>query len=114
LKATDNYFENQPEPYRGFLLALRSFLLKDPQLSESLKYGMPVYSYKGRMLCYLWIHKKLKQPYLLVVDGKLIDDPLLLQEKRSRMKIFLMDINKNIPLKTIDQLIKKMKKLRDE
>jgi len=75
---------------------------------------MPVYSYKGRMLCYLWIHKKLKQPYLLVVDGKLIDDPLLLQEKRSRMKIFLMDINKNIPLKTIDQLIKKMKKLRDE
>jgi len=114
LKATDNYFENQPEPFKGFLLALRHFLLKDPHLSESLKYGMPFYSYKGKMICYLWTHKKLKQPYLGIVDGGLITDSRLLQEERSRMKIFLMDINKDIPIKPLDQLLKKMKKLRDK
>jgi len=30
------------------------------------------------------------------------------------MKIFLMDINKDIPIKPLDQLLKKMKKLRDK
>jgi len=106
--------KTSPSRSKDFLWALRNFLLKDPLLTESLKYGMPFYSYKGRMICYLWTHKKLRQPYLGIVDGGLIDDSRLLQEKRSRMKIFLMDIDKDIPLKTLDQLLKKMKKLRDK
>jgi hypothetical protein len=53
------------------------------------------------MFCYLWTHKKFKQPYIGFVEGKKIDHPLLIQEKRAMMKIMLMDPGKDIPIKTI-------------
>lgn len=53
------------------------------------------------MFCYLWVHKKYHQPYIGIVEGKRFNHPLLLQEKRSRMKIMLVDPYKNLPIKTI-------------
>jgi hypothetical protein len=48
---------------------------------------MPSFSYKGKVFCYLWFHKKHKQPYLLMVEGKRLNHPDQIQENRSRMKI---------------------------
>ncbi|MEO5583108.1 MAG: DUF1801 domain-containing protein, partial [Saprospiraceae bacterium] len=61
--------------------------------------------YKGRMFCYLWVHKKYKQPYIGFVEGKHFDNPKLIQEKRSRMKIILFDPTKDLPIKTIISLL---------
>jgi len=53
------------------------------------------------MFCYLWVHRKFKQPYIGLVEGKRLDIPELIIEKRSRMKIMLMDPDKDLPVKRI-------------
>ncbi len=59
------------------------------------------------MFCYLWIHKKLKEPYMGIVEGKHFDEVFLIQENRSRMKIMLFDVNEDLPLKQIEIIIRK-------
>ena len=108
LKPADNYFLQQEEPLKGCLLALRKMITSfDPAIIESWKYGMPFYCYNGKMFCYLWVHKKFKQPYIGIVEGGKINHPLLIQEKRARMKIMLVDPLKDIPVKTIDDILKR-------
>jgi hypothetical protein len=58
------------------------------------------------MFCYLWTHKKYGQPYIGFVEGKHLDDPHLLTEKRARMKILLLDPAKDIPIGRVDRLLK--------
>ena len=112
MTGADNYFMQQDEPYRGCLLALRSIILShDEGITESLKYGMPFYTYNGRMFCYLWTHKKYRQPYLGIVEGKWVDHPLLLQEKRARMKILLTDPEQDIPADLINSMLEQLLRL---
>ena len=102
----DNFFLNQQEPAKGCLLALREIILKqDPHVSAAWKYGMPFFCYKGKMFCYLWVHKKFNQPYLGIVEGKRLNHPGLLIEERSKMKIMLFDPKKDLPLKTIEKIL---------
>ncbi|HKR07196.1 MAG TPA: DUF1801 domain-containing protein [Bacteroidia bacterium] len=107
LRPADVYFLQKPEPLKSCLQFLRQHILKqDKNISEEWKYGMPFYCYKGKMFCYLWIHKKFQQPYLGIVEGKKINHPDLIMEKRARMKILLLDAEKNIPLKKINAILK--------
>ncbi len=102
MKAIDDFFDRQEEPLRSFYIALKEIiLLHDKSIECSIKYGMPFFSYKGKMFCYFWMHKKFKKPYIGWVEGGRFDHPELLAENRSRMKIYLMDPLKDIPLKTI-------------
>ena len=104
----DNFYLSQKEPVKGCLLALRTIILNhDEDITAGWKYRMPMFCYKGKMLCYLWVHKKLRQPYLGIVDGKLIDHPSLMMEKRARMKIMLFDANKNLPIADIEEVLTK-------
>lgn len=120
LNPIDQYFEQKDEPTKGCLLFLRSYILKsNPDITENWKYKMPVYCYKGKMLCYLWIHKKYKSngiplPYIGIIDGNLIDDPDLIQETRARMKILLIDPFEDIPAERIDRLLNTMVGIRDK
>jgi Domain of unknown function (DU1801) len=109
LKPADNFFLHQQEPAKSCLLALRKMILSaDTHITESWKYGMPMYCYHGKMCCYLWVHKKYKQPYLGIVEGGKINHPLLITEKRARMKIMLVDPEKDIPVKTVHLILQKM------
>jgi hypothetical protein len=102
----DNFYMQQHEPIKGTLLALREIILQqDKDVSNAWKYGMPFFCYKGKMFCYLWVHKKHKLPYIGIVEGKKIEHPSLIIEKRSRMKIMLLDPNKDLPLKTIERIL---------
>lgn len=114
LRPIDSYFLNQEEPNRSCLQALRLYILGwNEHVTEDLSYGMPFYYYKGKRFCYLWVHKKSGQPYIGIVDGKKIDDPDLILEKRARMKIFLLDNSKDLPVKRIDSILKKIVRLYD-
>jgi Domain of unknown function (DU1801) len=107
LKATDNFYLQKDEPLQSCLLALRAIILKqDKDITAAFKYGMPFFCYKGKMFCYLWVNKKTQQPYLGIVEGKHFDHPLLIIEKRSRMKIMLFDAEKELPVKTIRLILK--------
>lgn len=64
------------------------------------------------MLCYLWVHKTLHRPYLGIVNGKLIEHPALVMEKRARMKIMLFDADENLPVAAIREILTKAITLR--
>lgn len=106
LNALDNYFLKQEEPVKSCLLFLRKCILEQhANISETWKYGMPFYCYQGKMFCYLWTHKKYKQPYIGIVEGQRMSHPDLIQEKRARMKILLVDATKDIPVKKIQTIL---------
>ena len=112
LRPIDNYFTEKEEPVKSCLQALRTMILSfDTNITETWKYGMPIYCYKEKMFCYLWTHKKFKQPYIGFVEGNKIDHPLLIQEKRARMKILLLDPDKDIPIKTIRGILRELRLL---
>lgn len=107
LRPIDNYFLQQDEPIKSCLQFLRQHILNlDKRIIGKWEYGMPFFYCNKKRVCYLWIHKKLQQPYLGIVEGKKIDHPDLLQEKRARMKILLIDPAKNIPIRKINSILK--------
>ena len=106
-EALDDFYFKKEEPIRGCLLALREIILsQDAEIKNVLKYGMPFFCYRGKMFCYLWIHKKHKQPYIGIVEGNRFEHPDLIIEKRSRMKIMLFDANQDLPIQTIEIILK--------
>ena len=107
LRPIDNYFLQLKEPDKTCLQFLRSFILsQDPHITETWKYGMPMYCYGKKMFCYLWTHKKFHQPYIGIVEGKRIHHADLITEKRARMKILLIDPVRDIPVKKIEAILK--------
>ena len=108
IKEIDNHYLNKAEPNKSCLLALRAIILKqDPNITETIKYGMPCFCYKKKMFCYLWTDKKTEEPYILIVEGKHLEHPELEAEGRSRMKILRVDPNKDLPIKTLECLLQK-------
>ena len=109
LRPFDSWFLQQEEPAKGCLQFLRTLIFKqDDNFTETLRYGMPFFCINGKMVCYLWVHKKYKQPYIGFVEGDKINHPDLLKEKRARMKILLIDPAKNIPVKKINSILKEV------
>lgn len=108
MKQLDDFYLKQEEPIKEVFLSLREIILKqNHDITHVLKYGMPFFCYKEKMFCYLWIHKKHKQPYIGIVEGKHFDEPYLIQEDRSRMKIMLFNPDEDLPLEQIENIIQK-------
>jgi hypothetical protein len=106
LRPIDNYFLQKDEPVKSCLQFLRDFILNyDNNITEDWKYGMPFYCYKGKMFCYLWVHKKTHNPYIGIVEGRKIDHPLLVIEKRARMKIMQLDAGQDVPVDIINEIM---------
>jgi hypothetical protein len=102
LRPVDHYFLSRDEPVRTCLQFLREYILRSNiHMAECWKYGMPFYDDHGKRICYHWVDKKSRQPYLGVVGGNKINVPALLQGKRRRMKIFPVDPDKDIPARKI-------------
>ncbi len=106
MNSLDNYYLQQKEPEKSCLLALREIiLLQDAGITHELKYGMPFFCFRGKMFCYLWYHKKYRQPYIGFVEGKHFKQAFLIQEKRSRMKIMLLNPAEDLPVQLIGKMI---------
>lgn len=109
LNPLDNYYLQKDEPVKSCLTFLRTHILNfDSGIVEAWKYGMPFFCYNGKMICYLWMHKKYGQPYLGIVEGASMKHPDLITEKRARMKIFLMDSGEDIPITKLNAILKEM------
>lgn len=108
LSDLDKFYLEKEEPLRDCLLALRDIIVAhNEHITKEWKYKLPFFYYKGKMLCYLWFHQKYKKPYIGFANGYLINDEELLMEKRSRMKILLIDENEDIPIEKINTILKK-------
>ena len=109
LRDIDHFYLQKEEPVKSCLIALREIILRqDPEITEAWKYGMPFFCYKGKMFCYLWVHKTRKLPYVGFVEGKYLNHPKLLTEKRARMKIFPCNPERDLPVKTIEMILKQL------
>ena len=102
MRELDQYYLAKEEPNKGCLLALRNFILdQDENVTETRKWGMPCFCYRKKMFCYLWTDKKTNEPYILMVEGKHLNHPELEDGNRSRMKIFRLDPNTDLPIDRI-------------
>ncbi len=102
----ENFYLNQPEPNKSCFLTLRDVILSmDQNVTNELKYGMPCFSYKGKMFCYLWKDKKTDQPYILFVEGKHLNNPLLKTGSRARMKVLNINPLEDLPIDLIKLLL---------
>ncbi|MCR8559466.1 DUF1801 domain-containing protein [Mucilaginibacter sp. BJC16-A38] len=107
MRPIDDFFLQKNEPVKGCLQFLRDLILNhDKNITEAWKYGMPFYCYKGKMFCYLWVHKKTHSPYIGIVEGRKIEHPLLVIEDRARMKIMQLNAGDDIPVETIKAILK--------
>jgi len=41
----------------------------DKEISPEWKFKLPFFYFKGKMFCYLWYHKKYKQPFNGIIVG---------------------------------------------
>jgi hypothetical protein len=101
-----DYYLKKEEPNKSCLLVLRDIILEqDENISKSLKWNSPCFSYKNKMFCFLMIDKKLKEPYILMVEGARIDFPELDQGTRTRMKVLNIDPNTDLPIELIENIL---------
>jgi hypothetical protein len=102
LDELEKYYFSHEEPNKSCSLALRDIILKqDIEITETMKWGMPCFCFRKKMFCYLWTDKKTDEPYILMVEGKHLDHPELEVGKRTRMKIFRVNPNEDLPIETI-------------
>lgn len=105
-KETDHFYLTLDEPNQSCMFALRSIILKqDDHVTETLKWGMPCFCYKKKMFCFLSVDQKTKNPYILIVEGRLINHPMLEAGNRTRMKILRIDPEQDIPLSLITEIL---------
>lgn len=105
--ANESFYFSKTEPVKSCLLALRTIILqKHNSIVESIKYGMPCFCMGKKILCYLWVDKKTSEPYILFAEGKNLHFPELEVGKRTRMKIFRVDPNKDLQVIQISKFLK--------
>lgn len=104
--ANEDFYLSKTEPNKSCLLALRSIILRQsPDITETVKYGMPCFCYKKKMFCYLWTDKKTAEPYILMVEGMLLSHPKLEAGNRARMKILSVNPNQDLDIDTINEVL---------
>ena len=101
----DNYYLKQEEPYKSCLLVLKDIILGlDSEITPEWKYGLPFFYYKKKMFCYFWKDKKTQEPYIGICKGNEIEHPLLETGDRKRIKIFRVNPNEDIDIKSLKEI----------
>lgn len=107
LSQLDNYYFSKPEPEQSCLLFLRSFLLEySPQIEEHWKYTTAFFTYKKKLFCYFSISKKTNKLYIGFVDGNKIKHKKLVEEGRKQIRVFYIDANKDVDVKSLNEILK--------
>jgi hypothetical protein len=107
MQQLDLFYLQQEEPNKSCFSALREHILSfDQDITGGWKFNMPFFFYKGNRFCYFKADRKLGIPYIGFNDGKWVEHPDLVFEDRSRIKIFMVDPTKPLPVETIDSILK--------
>jgi len=108
----EKFYLNHPEPNKSCFLAMRDIIMSfDSEITETTKYGMPCFCYRGKMFCYLWQEKKTNEPYFLLVEGNKLTHPALESGDRKRMKIFRVNPEKDIEISVIHEILNEARSL---
>ncbi|OHX65171.1 hypothetical protein NH26_01790 [Flammeovirga pacifica] len=103
----EHFYLQQKEPNKSCYLALRSIIIDaNPKIEETIKYSMPCFCIEKKPLCYLWKDKKTEEPYILFVDGKLLQHHKLESGTRKKMKVLPINPNQDLDLVLIQDILK--------
>lgn len=103
----DRFFLQLKEPDQSCLLVLKDFILSlDKNINLGWAYGTPFFYYKKKSFCYFWFDKKTKQPYLSLAKGSLMTHPALESGGRKRFKIYRIQPDEDLDLKTIEKILR--------
>lgn len=106
MKDTDRFYLGVDEPNRSCLMALRNIILdQDIHVEEYIKWSLPCFCYKKRMFCFLSIDSKINQPYLLIVEGKRLNHPMLEAKGRARMRSITFDPDEDLPVEAVVEIL---------
>lgn len=106
-KELENIYLKYDEPDKSCLLALREIILSfDENLTESVKYGMPFFSFKGKMFCYFWFDKKTKEPYIGFMKGKFMKHNSLVAGDRKLVKTLPINSSEDIDIKLLREVLR--------
>ncbi len=101
----DAYYLSKEEPTQSCLVAMRDYILQhNENMTETWTHKMPMFRYKGKLFCYLWIDKKTYRPYIGIYKGIDVDHPKLDLGKRNKMKTMDIDPEQDLPIKTLDEI----------
>lgn len=107
MKELDRFYDLLEEPQKSCFLSLRDSILNfHKDMTEEWKYRLPFFYLKQKPFCYLWKDKTTKTPYLGFPKGNLIEHPLLIKGERKKMKVLYIDPLENIPVKSIEEILK--------
>ena len=101
------YYLAQEEPTRGCLLALRKMILTlNKEMTETWTHRMPMFRFRGKLFCYLWIDKKNYWPYVGIYRGLEVDHPKLELGNRNKMKSMTINPEKDLPLGDLHEIFR--------
>lgn len=101
----EEFYEQQPEPNRGCLLAMRDFVLNlHPDITADWKWGSPFFAFRKKMFCYFWKDKKTGKPYVGFQKSKDIDHPKLEMGNRKLLKIYRINPNEDLPMEEMEEV----------
>jgi len=102
----DHYFNALTEPSRSCLLYLRDFVLGfSDKITEQRKNNTPFYYFNGKWFCFISFHPKTLKIYVSFVEGFKIEHPKLVSEGRKKMKIFPIDPEQDIDVKSLGSIL---------
>ena len=110
LNPLENYFLSKPEPHKSAMLFLRQWLIEQG-LEEHYKYTTAFYTFRSQAFCYMSVRAKDSKLYLGFVEGHLLKHPLLQKEGRKQIKVLYLDPEKDLPIKTLKEIVKMAKQL---
>ncbi len=103
----DNYYLRLPEPQQSVLLFIRKYFLEfSAQIAEHYKYGGPFFHYKGKQFAYLAYSKVKNKTYVGLIYGYRLNHPKLVSEGRKQIKVFYLDVDKDIDVKNLNAILK--------
>ena len=101
----DAYYLSKEEPTQSCLVAMRHFILNyNSDMTETWTHKMPMFRYKGKLFCYLWINKKTYRPYIGIYKGLEVEHPMLDLGTRNKMKIMDIDPEQDLPIKVLKEI----------
>jgi len=102
----DHFYSDLQEPQQSCFLALRDIIIRfDDRIMPAWKYKLPFFTINGKNLCYLWMDKKTKFPYIGFLKGNQLDHPDLYQGDRKLVKLLYVNPGEDINVQSIHEIL---------
>tara|TARA_B110000211_G_C13942120_1_gene492191 strand:- start:78 stop:434 length:357 start_codon:yes stop_codon:yes gene_type:complete len=111
MNGLEKFYFDAKEPNKSVFLALKDIIFAwDENVEQCLKYGLPCFTFKKKIMCYIWQDKKTRVPYVLFNYGTFINHKELQTKDRKSMKSMDISPAEDIPINDLINVLNQQKK----